>query len=98
MIHETQIGPFEYMKLHSSRLHNDYHNFKTLLNDVIANGQEPNDIYLRASELIRTIQACTNNANKFAEARKKKKRMETDPNIVVRRYPFGDMIIPKSNN
>ena len=96
MIPEQQIGPFEYMQLHSSRLHHDYHNFKTLLNDVIANGQEPNDIYKKAAELIKTIQACTNNANKYAEARKKKKQMETDPNIVVRKYPFGDMIIAKS--
>ncbi|MBK9728468.1 MAG: hypothetical protein IPO86_10150 [Saprospiraceae bacterium] len=73
MIHEEQIGPFQYMQLHSSKLHDDYYNFKTLLIEVIANGAEPDDIYGKDSELIKTIQACTNNARKYAEARKKKK-------------------------
>ncbi|MBK8484259.1 MAG: hypothetical protein IPL31_07960 [Saprospiraceae bacterium] len=72
MIRETQIGPFQYMQLHSSKPHDDYHNFKTLLIEVIENGAEPNDLNTRASELTRTIQACANNGNKYAEAPRKK--------------------------
>jgi hypothetical protein len=97
MISQKQIGPLEYMELHSSKLHNDYHNFNTLFKNVISNGAEPGDLNAKASELIRTIQACANNGNRYAEARKKKKLMDTDPDIVIRNYGFGELLHLKSS-
>ena len=96
MITERRIDPQTYMRLHRNRLHNDYHNFKTALNDIIANGQEPDDLFQKAQILIKTIQACAQNGHKYGVAQRKKAMMDNSSPIVIRTYKSGELLFPKS--
>jgi hypothetical protein len=87
----TQIEPKDYMRMHKSKLHDDYHNFKTLLHNVIENGDSSEGIFQKAKELINTIQCCASNGHKYAISQRTGRRMNT-PGIVKQKYAFGEMV------
>ncbi len=91
------LNPEEIMWCHRNKLHNDYHNFKTRLNDILSNNMEPDDIYALARELNHTVQCCAHNAHKLWLVRHKKKLIEqVNINAEVRKYPAGELLFPKS--
>jgi hypothetical protein len=87
----SKINPHDYMSLHESKLHDDYHNFKTHFKEVIHNNGDPNGLFVKSRELIETIQACATNAHKYAKSRKSKIAMDT-PGVIVCKHRVGDLL------
>lgn len=89
----------EVMLCHRNKLHNDYHNFKTRLNDILRNNMEPDEIYALARELNHTVLCCARNAHKLWLQRHKKKLLDDVViNAEVRKYKTGELIFPKSSS
>lgn len=90
-----ELSPEEFLRLHRNRLHNEYHNFKVLFVNALANGSDPAKLYTSANDLIQTIKACAQNANAFMSARYKRQSMKVECPAVVRQFKSGELLTPK---
>ncbi|MBK6861005.1 MAG: hypothetical protein IPK91_02615 [Saprospiraceae bacterium] len=89
-----ELSPEEFLRLHRNRLHNEYHNFKVQFVNAIANGTDPGSLYRTAKDLIDTIQACAQNANRFMIARNKHQSMDVKCPAQVRQFKSGELLVP----